>query len=138
MKLTRRSSLSLMACATLAMPYVKKAQAEGAGLNIYAWVDYIGETTIEDFQSATDIQVTYDVYDSTEAMEARMLAGSSGFDVVDQAGSTLGHFTQAKVYQALDRSKLTNWGNLDPILMKTVEGWDPGNKFGVPYMWGTV
>jgi putrescine transport system substrate-binding protein len=138
MKLTRRSSLSLMACATLAMPYVKKAQADGAGLNIYAWVDYIGETTIEDFQSATDIQVTYDVYDSTEAMEARMLAGSSGFDVVDQAGSTLGHFTQAKVYQALDRSKLTNWGNLDPILMKTVEGWDPGNKFGVPYMWGTV
>ena len=139
MKLTRRSSLSLMAGAALAMPYISRAHAqEEAVLNVFNWTDYIGETTIEDFQTATGIQVTYDLYDSTEAMEAKMLAGSSGFDVVIQAGSTLERFTEAKVYQPLDRSKLTNWGNLDPVSLKTVEGWDPGNVYGVPYMWGTV
>ena len=128
-----------MAGAALAMPYISQARAEEeAVLNVFNWTDYIGETTIEDFQSATGIQVTYDLYDSTEAMEAKMLAGSSGFDVVIQAGSTLERFTEAKVYQFLDRSKLTNWGNLDPVSLKTVEGWDPGNKYGVPYMWGTV
>ncbi|MGB3139730.1 MAG: spermidine/putrescine ABC transporter substrate-binding protein PotF, partial [Aestuariivirga sp.] len=103
MKLTRRSSLGLMAGAALAMPYISRAHAqEEAVLNVFNWTDYIGETTIEDFQSATGIQVTYDLYDSTEAMEAKMLAGSSGFDVVVQAGSTLERFTEAKVYQPLD------------------------------------
>ena len=78
MKLTRRSSLSLMAGAALAMPYISRAHAqEEAVLNVFNWTDYIGETTIEDFQSASGIQVTYDLYDSTEAMEAKMLAGSS-------------------------------------------------------------
>jgi putrescine transport system substrate-binding protein len=60
-----------------------------------------------------------------EAMEAKMLAGSTGFDVVIQAGSTLERFTEAKVYQPLDRSKLTNWGNLDPVSLKTVEAGTP-------------
>ena len=139
MKLTRRSSLGLMASAALAMPYVRRARADDeAVLNIFNWVDYIGETTVEDFQSATGIQVTYDVYDSTEAMEAKMLAGSSGFDLVLQSGTSLERFLEARVYQPLDRSKLTNWGNLDPVTLKTNEGWDPGNKFAVPYMWGTV
>ncbi len=88
MKLTRRSSLSLMAGAALAMPYISRAHAqEEAVLNVFNWTDYIGETTIEDFQSASGIQVTYDLYDSTEAMEAKMLAGSSGFDLVLQSGS---------------------------------------------------
>jgi putrescine transport system substrate-binding protein len=139
MKLTRRSSLSLMAGAALAMPYISRAHAqEEAVLNVFNWTDYIGETTIEDFQSATGIQVTYDLYDSTEAMEAKMLAGSSGFDLVLQSGTSIERFIEAKVYQPLDRSKLTNWGNLDPVALKTNEGWDPGNKYGAPYMWGTV
>jgi putrescine transport system substrate-binding protein len=139
MKLTRRSSLSLMAGAALAMPYISRARAqEEAVLNVFNWTDYIGETTIEDFQSATGIQVTYDLFDSTEAMEAKMLAGSSGFDLVLQSGTSLERFIEAKVYQPLDRSKLTNWGNLDPVALKTNEGWDPGNKYGAPYMWGTV
>ena len=128
-----------MAGAALSMPYISRAHAqEEAVLNVFNWTDYIGETTIEDFQTATGIQVTYDLYDSTEAMEAKMLAGSSGFDCVIQAGSTLERFTEAKVYQPLDRSKLPNWVNLDPVSLKTVEGWDPGNVYGVPYMWGTV
>ena len=139
MKLTRRSSLRLMAGAALAMPYISRAHAqEESVLNVFNWNDYIGETTIEDFQSATGIQVIYDLYDSNETMEARMMVGSSAFDVVIQAGSTLQRFNEAKIYQPLDRSKLTNWGNLDPVILKTVEGWDPGNVYGAPYMWGTV
>ena len=137
--LTRRSTLSLMASAALAMPYISRAYAQQeAVLNVFNWPDYIGETTIEDFQSATGIHVSYDLYDSTETMEAKMLSRSSDFDVVLQAGSSLERFTEAKVYQPLDRSKLTNWGNLDPVSLKTAEGWDPGNVYGVPYMWGTV
>jgi putrescine transport system substrate-binding protein len=137
--LTRRSSLSLMAGAALAMPYISRAHAqEEAVLNVYNWTDYIGETTIEDFQSATGIQVIYDLYDSTEAMEAKMRASGADFDVVIQAGFSFQRFIEAKVYQLLNRSKLTNWGNLDPVSLKTVEGWDPGNVYGVPYMWGTV
>ena len=139
MKLTRRSSLSLMASAALAMPYISRAHAqEEAVLNVFNWTDYIGETTIEDFQTATGIQVAYDLFDSIEGMEAKMLGGSTGFDVVIQSGSNLERLNNAKVYQPLDRSKLTNWGNLDPVSMKTAEGWDPGIVYGVPYMWGTV
>jgi putrescine transport system substrate-binding protein len=139
MRVSRRSTLSLLAGAALAMPYISRAHAQDeAVLNIINWTDYIGETTIEDFQSATGIQVTYDPYASSEAMEARILAGNSSFDVAIQTGSTLERFNQAKVYQPLDRSKLTNWGNLDPVSLKTLEGWDPGNVYGVPYMWGTV
>ncbi|HQY73294.1 MAG TPA: extracellular solute-binding protein, partial [Aestuariivirga sp.] len=137
--LTRRSSLGLMAGAALAMPYISRAHAqEEAVLNVFNWTDYIGETTIEDFQSATGIQVTYDLYDSTETMEAKMLSSRSDFDVVMQAGATLERFIETKIYEPLDRSKLTNWGNLDPVSLKIAEGWDPGNVYGVPYMWGTV
>ena len=71
-----------MAGAALAMPYISRAHAqEEAVLNVFNWTDYIGETTIEDFQSATGIQVTYDLYDSTETMEAKMLSSRSDFDV---------------------------------------------------------
>ena len=128
-----------MAGAALAMPYISRAHAqEEAVLNVFNWTDYIGETTIEDFQSATGIQVTYDLYDSTETMEAKMLSSRSDFDVVMQAGATLERFIETKIYEPLDRSKLTNWGNLDPVSLKIAEGWDPGNVYGVPYMWGTV
>ncbi|MEP7173339.1 MAG: polyamine ABC transporter substrate-binding protein [Aestuariivirga sp.] len=138
-KLSRRSLLSSMAGAALAMPYISRAHAqEEAVLNVFNWTDYIGETTIEDFQNATGIRVSYDLYDSTETMEAKMLSNGSDFDVVMQAGATLERFTEARVYQPLDRSKLPNWVNLDPLSLKTAEGWDPGNKYGVPYMWGTV
>jgi putrescine transport system substrate-binding protein len=137
--LTRRSTLSLMAGAALAMPYISRAHAEGdMALNVFNWPDYIGETTIEDFQSATGIHVSYDLYDSTETMEAKMLSAGSDFDVVIQSGASLPRFSQAKIYQPLDHSKLPNWHNLDPASLQIAEGWDPGHVYGVPYMWGTV
>ena len=139
MKITRRTALGAMAgAAALSMPYVRRARAEDTVLNVYNWADYIGETTIEDFQSATGIAVTYDTYSSAEEMQAKMLAGSTGYDVVVSAGLEMPRFKAAGIYEKLDRSKLPSWGNLDPEVMRILGGWDPGNEYGIPYMWGSV
>ncbi len=138
MKITRRSAIASMASAAVAMPFVQRARAQDAQLNVYNWADYIGETTIEDFQSATGIAVTYDTYSSAEEMQAKMLAGSTGYDVVDMSGLELPRFIKAGVYEKLDRSKLPGWGNLDPEVMRILSGWDPGNEYAIPYMWGSV
>jgi putrescine transport system substrate-binding protein len=135
--ITRRTALALIGGTVLAAPFVKRARAEGT-LNVYNWADYIGETTIDDFQNATGISVTYDNYASAEEMQAKMLAGSTGYDVVVQSGLGLPNMLKAKVYDKLDRSKLSNWGNLDPAILKIAAGWDPNNEYGVPYMWGSV
>ncbi len=137
MKLNRRRVLSGLSLG-LAAPFVRPSYAAGGSLNVYNWADYIGETTIEDFQSETGISVVYDLYASTEEMQAKMLAGSTGYDVVLQAGLQLPQFLKAGIYQELDHSRLKNWGNLDPAILKINEGFDPGNGHGVPYTWGTV
>jgi putrescine transport system substrate-binding protein len=138
-KLTRRSALGIISGgAALSMPFVRRARAEEAVLNVYNWVDYIGETTIEDFQSATGIAVTYDTYSSAEEMQAKMLAGRTGYDVVDMAGLEMPRFIKAGIYDKLDRSKLPSWNNLDPEVLRILAGWDPGNLYSIPYMWGSV
>jgi len=139
MKLNRRKALTLAgSTAFVAMPFVHRAKAEDKILNVYNWADYIGETTIEDFQKASGIAVTYDTYSSTDEMQAKMLAGSTGYDVVDMAGISLPRFVTAGIYQKLDKSKLPNWKNLDPTILKILEGFDPGNEYAMPYMWGSV
>lgn len=139
MRITRRTALGGMAgAAVLSMPYIRRARAEDAVLNVYNWADYIGETTIEDFQSATGISVTYDTYSSAEEMQAKMLAGSTGYDVAVSAGLEMPRFKAAGVYEKLDRSKLSNWGNLDAEVLRILGGWDPGNEYAIPYMWGSV
>jgi putrescine transport system substrate-binding protein len=139
MTITRRHALVTMcAAAGLAMPYVRRARADAGTVNVYNWADYIGESTIADFTKETGIKVVYDMYASTEEMEAKMLAGSSGYDVVLQSGLNLPRMVTAKVYQKLDKTKLSNWGNLDPEILTILQGFDPGNEYGVPYTWGTV
>ncbi|MBX9456275.1 MAG: polyamine ABC transporter substrate-binding protein [Rhizobium sp.] len=135
--ITRRTALTLIGATALSAPFIHRARAEGT-LNVYNWSDYIGETTIEDFQSATGIAVTYDNYSSAEEMQAKMLAGSTGYDVVVMAGISLPNFLKANIYDKLDRSKLPNWSNLDPAILKICDGWDPGNVHAAPYMWGSV
>jgi len=137
MKLTRRHSLALLGGA-LAAPVVRPSWAQAGTVNVYNWADYIGETTIADFEAETGIRVVYDLYSSAEEMQAKMLAGSTGYDAVVMAGLSLPQFVTAGVYKKLDRSKLTGWGNLDPDILRVVEGFDPGNEYGVPYMWGSV
>lgn len=137
MKLNRRQAL-IGATATLATPWVRPSWAQGGVVNVYNWSDYIGETTIADFATETGIEVVYDLYASAEEMQAKLLAGSTGYDVVLHAGQGLPRSVKAGVLQKIDRSKLTGWGNLDPELLKVVEGYDPGNQYNVPYMWGSV
>lgn len=137
MRLNRRQAL-IGASATLAMPWVRPSWAQAGAVNVYNWSDYIGETTIEDFASETGIEIVYDLYASAEEMQAKLLAGSTGYDVVLQSGLGLNRLAGAGVFQKPDRAKLTGWGNLDPGILKILEGFDPGNDYGVPYMWGSV
>ena len=139
-KLSRRAALGVMSggAVMLGMPYVRRARAEDEVLNVYNWADYIGETTIEDFQKSTNIAVTYDTYSSAEEMQAKMLAGSTGYDVVDMAGLEMPRFISAGIYDKLDKAKLPSWGNLDAEVLRILNGWDPGNAYAIPYMWGSV
>lgn len=137
MPLTRRSAL-LGLSAGLAAPWVRPSWAQGGTVYVYNWADYIGETTLADFTAETGIEIVYDMYASSEEMQAKMLAGATGYDVVLQSGLTLPMMVKAGVYQKLDRAKLPGWANLDPDILKIVEGFDPAHAHGVPYTWGTV
>ena len=114
------------------------AQDEEKVLNIYNWSDYIAEETIPRFEEQTGIDVRYDVYDSNEVLEAKILAGGTGYDLVVPSASFMQRQIKAGVYQKLDKSKLTNYDNLDETILDRVEALDPENAYGVPYMWGTT
>src|SRR5215475_12258934 len=115
------------------------ARAEEPILNVYNWSDYIGKDTVAKFEKETGIKVRYDVYDSNQVLEAKLLAGHSGYDVVVPSSSPyLERMAKAKVFLKLDKAKLTNYGNLDPKILASASVADPGNAFGVPYMWGTT
>jgi putrescine transport system substrate-binding protein len=112
------------------------AAAEEPRLSIYNWSDYIAPDTIPKFTAETGIKVTYDVYDGNEVLEAKLLTGRSGYDiVVPSASPFMARQIAGGVYRALDRSKLSNWPNLDPSILELVAPADPGNAHGVPYLW---
>jgi putrescine transport system substrate-binding protein len=113
---------------------VETASAEEKRLFIYNWTDFIGRDTIAEFEKETGIKVVYDVYDSEETMDARLLAGSAGYDVVVASTEYFGREIKAGVYIPLDRSKLPNWKNLDPRILAIQSTHDPGNLYSVPYM----
>ncbi len=107
-------------------------------LNIYNWSDYIAEDTIANFEKETGIKVRYDVFDSNEVLEAKLLAGNTGYDIVVPSASFVARQIQAGVFQALDKGKLPNYKNLDPDIMKVLAGYDPDNQHVLPWMWGTT
>ena len=107
-------------------------------LFIYNWSDYIAEDTISNFEAETGIKVTYDMYDSNEVLEAKLLAGNSGYDLVFPSGSFMENQINAGVYQRIDKSLLTNIGNLDPVILEKVDAHDPGSEYSVVYMYGTT
>ncbi len=122
-----------------ALAMVSSAAAEDKLLNVYNWSDYIAPDTIKNFEAATGIKVNYDVYDANETLEAKLEAGNSGYDVVvPTAMPYLAREAAAGVFQPIDKVKLSNYGNLDPQILAAAANADPGNKYGVPYMWGTT
>jgi putrescine transport system substrate-binding protein len=107
-------------------------------LFIYNWSDYIAEDTISNFEDEFGIDVTYDVFDSNEVLEAKLLSGGSGYDIVVPSGSFLENQIKAGVFQKLDKSKLSNINNLDPEVLKKIEAHDPGGQYSINYMYGTT
>jgi putrescine transport system substrate-binding protein len=103
-------------------------------LYIYNWADFIGLNTIAEFEKLTGIKVTYDLYDAEETMEARLMAGSSGYDVVSASTEFFSREIKAGVYQKLDRSKLPNWKNLDPRILAIQAQFDSNNAHAAPYL----
>lgn len=106
-------------------------------LNIYNWSDYIADDTVKNFESRYGIKVNYDVFDSNELVETKMLAGSSGYDIVVPSSQFMERQVKAGVFARLDKSLLTNIGNLDPATLKQVAMYDPDNQHAIPYMWST-
>lgn len=129
-----RVSLTAVAVSLVAMVSAAQA-AEDKVLNVYNWSDYIAPDTLEKFTAQTGIKVNYDVYDSNEVLQAKLQAGKSGYDVVFPSASPfLANQIKAGIYRKLDRSKLTNYGNLDPQVMVTLNrSADPGNLYAIPY-----
>lgn len=112
------------------------APAATGNLNIYNWSDYVDPATVAEFEKTNNIKVRYDYYDSNETLEAKVLTGKSGYDLVAPSIANVGRQIQAGAYQEIDKSLISNYNNIDPELLKMMDQVDPGNKYAVPYFWG--
>jgi putrescine transport system substrate-binding protein len=117
---------------------LSQAAAQEKVVNVYNWSDYIDEEILTDFEKETGIKVVYDVFDSNEILETKLLASGTGYDVVVPSGTFLSRQIQAGVFLKLDPEKLPNLTNVWPVVAKRVEKYDPGNAYSVNYMWGTT
>ncbi len=123
--------------ALLALTAVAGAQEKV--VNVYNWTDYIDPDAIARFEKATGIKVRYDVYDSLETLEGKLLAGHSGYDVVVPTSEpTFSRLIKVGALAPIDRTRVPNWANLDPVLMRQVAASDPDNRHGAIYLWGTT
>lgn len=140
----RLLSISLSGVTLLAGVAVLHAQddpspaREAKVLNFYNWADYIAPDTIANFEKEFGIKVNYDLYDSTEVVEAKLLAGHTGYDLVMHSSRYAARLIPIGVFQPLDHSRLPLWSNLDPWVLKIEDGYDPGSRYGLPYMWGST
>lgn len=132
---------SVLRCAVAAAVGVAIAGAASAQdrvLNVTNWGEYIAEDTIANFEAEFDIKVVYDLYDSAEAIDAKLLAGSSGYDVVSHSSGDVARLIKAGIIAPIDKSKLENMKHMDPALMEQLASdWDPDNQHIIPFMWGT-
>ncbi len=127
-------ALSLVAAMTVGSAVAQEEKV----LHVYNWRDYIAEDTVASFEKETGIKVVYDVFDSNEVLEAKLLAGTTGFDVVVPSSDFLARQIQAGVFAPLDKSKLPNLVNMDPDIMKLLQDKDPDNAHSIPYLGGTT
>lgn len=123
---------SVLACLFLG---TNSAMAAGV-LNIYNWSDYVDGNTVKDFEKANAVKVRYDVYDSNETLEAKVLTGRSGYDLVAPSNAFVGRQIKAGAYQMIHKNKIPNYKNIDANLLKLMQFVDPSNQYAVPYFWG--
>ncbi|MGF1551002.1 MAG: polyamine ABC transporter substrate-binding protein [Paracoccaceae bacterium] len=129
---------AMLTATALAALVAAPAFAQDRVVNVYNWSDYIDPALLDQFTEETGIEVVYDVYDSNEVLETKLLAGGTGYDIVVPTGTFLQRQIQAGVYQELDKSKLENYDNLWDRIMERVAVYDPGLEHSINYMWGTT
>ncbi|HEX9472617.1 MAG TPA: extracellular solute-binding protein [Steroidobacteraceae bacterium] len=127
---SRVARLSLLILALLPLAAI----AADRKLFIYNWADFIGNTTLSDFQKATGIKVVYDTFDAEETKETKLMAGGSDYDVVVSANEYYSREIKAGVYLPLDKTRLPHWENLDPQGLADQAASDPGNRYALPYL----
>jgi putrescine transport system substrate-binding protein len=137
--MTRRHRLHALAlgCALLAAAAPAPAQQQRS-VNFYNWTDYIAPNVLDEFTKETGIKVRYDTFDSNDTLEAKLLAGKSGYDVVVPTGYFLERQIKAGIFQKLDKSRLPNLVHMWPEIASRLAIYDPGNQYAVNYMWGTT
>jgi len=107
-------------------------------LNVSNWAEYMAEDTISNFAKEYDVEVTFTPYDSVEAIDSKLLAGNSGYDVVVHASSSIARLLKGDILQKIDKTKLPNFKHMSPDVMAQIGTlWDPGHNYIVPFMWGT-
>lgn len=126
-----------MALAGLLVLGTLPAMADGV-VNVYNWSDYIDEDILSDFTKETGIEVRYDVFDSNELLEAKLLAGNTGYDVVVPTAYFLSRQIEAGLFDTLDKENLSNLSNLWDVILKRTQTYDPDSNHSIPYMWGTT
>jgi putrescine transport system substrate-binding protein len=131
----RALAAGLMAAAFAVVPAAMAADRE---VRVYNWSDYIDPEVLTEFTKETGIKVVYDVFDSNEVVETKLLAGGSGYDIVVPTGPFLSRQITAGVFQKLDKSKLPNLKNTWPVINERTALYDPGNDYSINYMWGTT
>ncbi|WP_156502662.1 extracellular solute-binding protein, partial [Oleiphilus sp. HI0067] len=122
-------AIKKLALATACAVATTGAMAEEKVLNVYNWSDYIAEDTLANFEAETGIKVVYDVFDSNDVLEAKLLSGKTGYDVVVPSATFLARQIQAGVFQPLDKSKLPQYENLDAPMMEKLTSHDPDNAY---------
>lgn len=138
MKSPRYMQLVLVTLLSAGLACAKADEAGKSSVHIYNWYDYIAPNTMKDFQKEAGISAVYDVFDNSDVMQSKLMAGRSGYDVVVASGDLLPNLIKAGVLKKLDRAKLPNWSHLDPDILAKLEGNDPGNSYAAPYLWGTT
>ena len=128
---------SVLALSLAAVMPAAHAQSQDV-VHFYNWADYIAEDTVSRFTKETGIKVVSDIFDSGDTLEAKLLTGNSGYDVVVPGVFYMARQTQAGVYMPLDKNELPNTKHLDKGIMTSLSGLDKDNKYGVPYLWGTT
>jgi putrescine transport system substrate-binding protein len=123
---------------TVAASVLALTAAQAEEVRVYNWSDYIDEELLTKFEEETGIKLIYDVFDSNEVLETKMLAGSSGYDVVVPSGTFLQRQISAGAFQKLDASKLSNKANLWDVIEARTAQYDPDNAYSINYMWGTT
>ncbi|MFC3532070.1 polyamine ABC transporter substrate-binding protein [Vogesella facilis] len=127
---------STLIAASLLLATAGGSQAADKVLNIYNWSDYIGPDTVKNFEKETGIKVRYDLFDSNEVLQAKILTGNSGYDIVVPNNVFFAKQIQAGVYLPINKQKLANYKNLDAAILSESAKFDPGNTYGVPYFYG--